>query len=110
MAKKKSAFNMSEVIREILTANPQATSKEVYDAVAAKFPKAKINESSFTVAFYTSRKKLGSSAPRKSGRKKTARSTGDLSTLQSAAKFLSEVGGAESALQAIKQVQALQVK
>ena len=34
----------------------------------------------------------------------------DLARLQAAARFLSEVGGAEAALEAIKQVQAVQVK
>ncbi len=119
MAKKKSKateFNMSEAIRGILTENPKLTSGEVYDAIVAKHPTARINESSFSVAFYASRKKLGIGSSRRGKKavKKTAkaavRKTVDLAMMQAAAKFLSEVGGADAALQAIKQVQAVQVK
>ncbi len=118
MAKKKphAEFNMSEAIREILTANPKLTSKEVIDAIVAKYPKAKINEASFTVAYYTSRKKLGiaTSGRGKKVSKRTAkpaaRQTVDLATLQAAARFLNDVGGADAALEAIKQVQAVQLK
>ena len=119
MAKKKSKaadFNMSEAIREILTENPKLGSTDVYNAVLAKHPTAKINDSSFSVAFYTSRKKLGIGSSRRGKKvgKKTAkpavRKTVDLAMMQAAAKFLSEVGGADAAVAAIKQVQAVQVK
>ena len=119
MAKKKSKaaeFNMSETIREIVTENPKLTCKEASAAVLAKHPTAKINDSSFMVAFYTARKKLGigSSGRGKKAVKKTVkpavRQAVDLAMLQAAAKFLSEVGGAEAALEAIKQVQAVQVR
>jgi len=118
MAKKALAaeFNMSEAIREILTANPKLSSKEVTDAIMEKHPTAKLNKNSFSVAYYTGRKKLGISS---SGRRRNttkaksvsvARSTVDLAMMQTTAKFLSQVGGAEAALEAIKQVQAVQVK
>ena len=119
MAKKKAKaaeFKMSEAIREILTKNPKISCKEASAAVLAMHPTAKINDSSFMVAFYTSRKKLGigSSGRGKKAVKKAAkpavRKTVDLAMMQAAAKFLSEVGGAEAALAAIKQVQAVQVK
>ena len=119
MAKKKpkpADFNMSEAIREILAANPKLTCKEASAAVLEKHPTAKINDSSFMVAFYTARKKLGvgSSGRGKKAVKKTAKPAGrqtiDFAMLQSAAKFLSEVGGADAALEAIKRVQAVQVK
>ena len=123
MAKKKpkaADFNMSEAIREILTENPKLGSTDVYNAILAKHPSAKINDSSFSVAFYTSRKKLGigssgrgKKAVKKAVKKvatKAARKTVDLAMMQAAAKFLSEVGGADAALEAIKQVQAVQVK
>lgn len=118
MAKKTAAadFNMSETIREILTADPKLGSKEVAEAIAAKNPKAKINKNSYAVAFYTIRKKLGIGG-RKRGRRVSVRNTKtnashkfNLSTLQAAAKFLGEIGGADAALAAIKQVQAIQVK
>ena len=34
----------------------------------------------------------------------------DIAKMRSAAKFLSEIGGADAALEAIKQIQAVQVK
>ena len=129
MAKKSAAaeFNMSEAIREILSGNPSASSKEVAAAINAKHPSAKINTKSFGVAFYTIRKKLGVGPSKKRRGKRFARkasraeaatttpaSTGrptvDIAMLQTTAKFLSQVGGAEAALEAIKFVQAAQVK
>ena len=119
MAKKKSnsEFKMSEAIRQILGENSNLSCKEASAAVMAKHPGAKINENSFTVAFYTARKKLGIGSSGR-GKKKaskravksTVRKTVDLGMLQAAAKFLSEVGSADAALEAIKQVQAVQVK
>ncbi len=118
MAKKSSTpeFNMSEVIREILTASPKLSSKEVSDAILAKYPGAKINKNSFSVAFYTGRKKLGISSSGRGRKVSLRKSTSgsrpslNLAMLQTTAKFLSEIGGAEAAFEAIKQVQAVQVK
>ena len=119
MAKKASnvEFNMSETIRDILTENPKLGPKEVTDAILSKHPGVKINKNSFSVAFYTGRKKLGIKSASGRGRKVGVRKTFsgdtpkvDLARLQAAARFLSEVGGAEAALEAIKQVQAVQVK
>ena len=117
MAKKSPApeFNMSESIREILTENPKLSAQEATDAILAKHPGAKINKGSFSVAFYTGRKKLGIGSSKR-GRKvgvrnsvSAGRPTVNLDMLRSAAKFLGEVGGAEAAIEAIKQVQAVQV-
>ena len=117
MAKKAAAeFNMSETIRDLLTENPKLSAQEAIDAILAKYPKAKINKNSFSVGFYTNRKKLGIGSSRrgkKAGVRKSVsagRPTVNLAMLQKAAKFLGEVGGAEAALEAIKQVQAVQVK
>ena len=92
----------------------------------AKYPTAKINKNSFGVAFYTIRRKLGAGPSKRRGRRfarkvarvgagttkptSTGRPTVDISMLQTTAKFLSQVGGAEAALEAIKFVQAAQVK
>ena len=109
-------FNMSETIRELLTANPKLSSQEVTEAILAKYPGTKINKNSFSVAYYTGRKKLGirlSGRGRKAGAgrpRPVTRPTVDLAMLQATARFLSEVGGAEAAIEAIKQVQAVQVK
>ena len=119
MAKKKAAsdFNMSEAIREILTENPKLGSQEVIDVITAKYPKEQINKNSFSVAFYTGRKKLGIGSPRgkKAGmrvgiRKVTSTPTIDMMALQSAAKFLRELGSADAAIEAIKQVQTMQLR
>jgi hypothetical protein len=118
MAKKKptAEFNMSETIRELLTENPNLTARETTEAILEKHPTAKINKNSFSVAFYTGRKKLGIGSSRR-GRKvgvrklmSGTRPTVDLAKLQTAVRFIRDVGGAEAALEAIKQVQAIQVK
>ena len=68
----------------------------------------KINENSFSVAFYSARKKLGIASGNGRGGKRVvkkrlpsapaARPTVDLATLQAAAKFLDEVGNADVAI------------
>src|SRR5262249_29827542 len=100
----------------VLTDNPKASSKETLEAIKAKHPGAKINEKSFGVAFYMARKKLGIGSKgrgRKVARKKLpATVTGsplDISTLQAAAKFLTSAGSADAAIEAIRQVQTLQL-
>ena len=124
MAKKKSArgFNMAAEIRSLLRQNRSLSGQDLYKALKKKFPRQKINESSCGVAFSGARKKLGISQ-RKSGKKrKAAKKTvrrmkpaaaaqaADMATLQAAAKFVSEVGGAEKAIAAIRQVRALQIQ
>lgn len=119
MAKKQadSEFNMSEAIRDVLKDNPNIGSKEAMEAIEAKYPSAKINKNSFSVAFYTGRKKLGIKSSGRGRRVSKRKSLGsashptiDLAMLQTTARFLSEVGGAEAAIAAIKQVQAVQVR
>jgi hypothetical protein len=109
-----SEFNMSETIREILTENPKSSAQEAIDVILAKNPKAKINKNSFNVAFYTGRKKLGigsSKRGRRVGvRKSVAGPKVNLEMLRSAARFIGDVGGADAALEAIKQVQAVQLR
>lgn len=121
MAKKAAAvdFNMSQAIRDVLTENPKVSSQEAVDAILAKHPNAKINKNSFSVAFYTGRQKLGISVSGRRGRRPgrgrvagshVARHAVDLDTLQAAAKFLNAAGSFDSAMEAIKQVQAVQLK
>jgi hypothetical protein len=123
MAKKRSAsgFNMAAEIRGLLTQNRDLSGKEVYAALKKKFPKEGINESSCGVAFSGARKKLGISAKR-GKKRKTAKTTVrkmkptaaaqavDLTALQAAAKFVSEVGDAEKAIAAIRQLRSLQIQ
>lgn len=121
MAKKKRSrkgdFNMAAEVRNILTDNPELVGKEALAELKKKFPRRSINENSFGVAFSGARRELGISKPRKVRRRKPAakrsRRAGtaavDLTTLQSARKYLSEVGDVDSAIAAIKQVQTLQL-
>ena len=126
MAKKKAASKepaMAEQIRDLLTATPTLSLKETLEIIKAKSPEP-VNEKSFGVAFYNARNKLGIKSPgsKKVVRKKVpsssaaaparaASSAGSKwSILQAAARFLSEAGSADAAIEAIKQVQSLQVK
>ena len=121
MAKKKSAtseFNMSETVREALGLHPKASAREVQDYVEAKHPGAKINKGSFSVAFYTTRKKLGIGGKSKRAKRVGIRQTKsvvkassvNMAALQQAAKFLREVGSAEQAIEAIRAVEKVQIK
>ena len=131
MAKKRSRggdFNMSEELRKIIRENRRITFLEAHALLQQKFPGENINENSASVAFYNARRKVGVKQPvgkkattkkrstgRKKGTKRTVRrkrptaQTLDISTLQAAAKFVSDVGDAEKAMAAIKQVQSLQI-
>ena len=124
MAKKKSSggFNMAAEVRNLLTEDRTLSGRQVYDALKKKFPKESINESSCGVAFSAARKKLGISKGR--GKKKARKSNGavaatkkstasqklDLTTLQLATKFVSEVGDTEKAITAIRQLRSLQIQ
>jgi hypothetical protein len=122
MAKKKtvrrSDFNLSAEVREIVRKNRKFTGKDALKALKAKFPKQSINENSFGVAYSGARKQLGLIKGRKVRRRKpAARSTSkkalsqsvDMSALQAARKYLAEVGDADAAIAAIKQLQSLQI-
>jgi hypothetical protein len=122
MAKKKTTrrgdFNLSAEVRQVLSENPESTGKEALAALKKKFPKQAINENSFGVAYSTGRKKLGISKSRKVRRRKPAaarRSRAssapvDIQTLQAARRFLAEIGDADVAINAIKQLQSLQIR
>lgn len=121
MAKKKAAgdFNMTGEIRNLLRANSTLTGREVHDTLVKNFPKQRINEASCHVAFSKTRQLLGISqglrkkmAKKKVVRKKrpsVATTTVDLATLQAAAKFVAQIGSAETAIAAIKQLQTVQI-
>ncbi|MCC7423323.1 MAG: hypothetical protein IT428_23855 [Planctomycetaceae bacterium] len=124
MAKKKSSdsINMAEEIRAVLTENPSFSGREVMEALTAKHPGLKINKASAGVAFSNARKKLGivkGTTKRRGGarvvRKRVPTSTTgrrpalDIATLQAAVKFVSQIGNAETAIEAVRQVVALQI-
>jgi hypothetical protein len=121
----KSEFNMSQVIRNLLKDNPKIGGNEAAAAIQAQYPSLNLNKNSFSVAFYTTRQKMGLKLAKRGKRMTTRKSSAapkspvtpqravgsvDLALLQATAKFLSDVGGADAALEAIKHVQAIQVK
>ena len=120
MAKKaRSDFNMAEEIRNLLRENRNLTGSEVLAAIKKGSPGRKLNKNSFGVAFYSARKKMGikSGKRRKGGAKRTvvkkrpaAVAAVNMDALQAAAKFVSQVGDADKAIAAVKQVGLLQIK
>ena len=123
MAKKRAfgSFNMSKEIRKLLRAKRSMMGREVYDTLVKNFPKQKINESSCLVAFSASRMQMGlkkravkkkSVAGKVVKRRKpsTAVTAVDLNALQAAAKFVAQVGDANTAVAAIRQLQSVQIR
>ena len=120
MAKKKTSdFNMAEEIRNLLRGNRSLTGSEVLAAIRKASPGRKLNKNSFGVAFYSARKKMGikSDKRRKSGVKRTvvkkrpaAVAAVNMDALQAAAKFVSEIGDADRAIAAVRQIRSLQIK
>lgn len=113
MAKKKSSgssFVMSQEILDILTNDPSLKGKEVIEVLQERFPKEEINESSASVAYSIARKKLGlTKSVSKSG---TSGSLGavDYSALKAARDFVTAVGTTSAAMEALKQLEELQIE
>lgn len=124
MAKKKAVrgeFNMSAEIRNLLQGNPSLSSRQVFEALKEQFPDQEINRNSCNVAFSHARRKLGI----KKGAKRAVRrrrpgaapvavaalagGSLNLDLLQAARALLTKAGSAEAAVQAIKQLQSLQI-
>ena len=122
MAKKRASggFNMAEEIRKLLRAKRTITGREVYNALVENFPNQKIKEGSCLNAFSKTRMRMGlkKRAMKKSvagkivkRRKPSAAVTAvDLNALQVAAKFVAQVGSADTAIAAIKQLQSVQIR
>lgn len=119
MAKKKAArseFNMAAEIRALLGQSPSLTAREVYEALQKKFPNETVNKSSSDVSYYTFRRKLGIGRSRrkvrrlKPGSRASRPSRVNLEALLAARKFITEVGGEETAIAAIRQVASLQIR
>ncbi len=119
-------FNMSEAIRDYLAKNKRASSAEVQQHIKENHPGHVINKNSFSVAFYTTRKKLGIAGGR--GKKKRAAvvrdvtirtsvqphtSTGALQItremMKAAAELLRVCGDVNAALLAVRDVHSFQV-
>ena len=123
MAKKKTNndFNMSDEIRKLLRSKRTLMGREVYDTLVKNFPNQKINKNSCLVAFSKSRMQMGLTkkvVKKKSVAKKTVKrqkptatvTAVDLNALQAAAKFVAQIGSAEKAIAAIKQLQSVQIR
>lgn len=130
MAKRaaKGGVVISQEIMELVKANNAIRGSEVMTALREKFPKVKFNNASCQVAFANARKKLGlsktvarkpigTSGPvfRKAGRPPAAATAApvvaiDLTALQAAKALLQHCqGNADAAVQALKQIAALQM-
>ncbi len=119
MAKKKTTagdFNMALEIRKLLRGNRTLKAGEVYKALVDQFPKESINKTSCANSLSSARKQLGISRGTKKKvvkRKKpsaAAPTAVDIATLQAAAKLVSEVRNADKAIEAIRQLQTLQIR
>ena len=126
MAGKKSAgeFNMAAEIRKLLRQSRSLSAREAMEALKMNFPGQTINSNSYGVAYYGARKALGIKSKRRRSKKKTEGTSklvrkrvpaktvqaADLNALQAAAKYVSEVGDASKAIEAIRQLHALQIR
>ncbi len=113
MKKSQSQFNMSALIREVLTGTPQMSSAQMIEEIQRRHPGVKINKNSFSVAFYTARQRLGRGrrrANRHVSARRAASGKCDLNVMRSAADFLRNAGGYDKGLEALKMVQAVQLK
>lgn len=120
MAKKKASraeFNMAAEIRALLSKDPSLTGRQVVEGLNAKFPGKRINENSCSVAYSTARRQLGIVSSRKKtvrrrkpGRNGQVAPSMNLTALQAARKLIAEVGNADVAMAAIRQVESLQIR
>jgi len=118
MAKKKSrrrSFNMSAAVRDVLSADPSLSAKEVEAEVKKQHPGQKINSNSLSVAFSSARKKLGITKGKKRSVKRRkpyargrANGTVDMAALQAARKYVAEVGDVDAAPEAVRQLRTVQ--
>jgi len=123
MAKKKTSGNfvMSQAILELLQEDSTLSGKEVCEELKKRYPGEKINENSALVAFSNARQKLGlrksrsksvrraKPATRGVGRPPKSAGSVDLNALQAARNFVAEVGDADKAIAAVRELSTLQL-
>lgn len=111
--RRKNGINMAAEIRDILAANPQARGADVREALHRKFPRAKFSPGSVNVAFSQARKRAGiAPGPRQPPGRTNVRANGsrlNLGTLTAARDFVREAGDSETAIEAVKQLESLQL-
>lgn len=121
---------ISAELRNMIRENRSITFPEAFAALKEKFG-GNINENSCSSSFYLARQQVGVTGRQPAARKRAAKKTAarrrrgnkrtvrkrrpaaqsiDIDRLQSAVKFIAEVGDADRAIAAIKQVKALQVR
>lgn len=115
---KKSDFNLSAEVRELVEANNSITGPEVYATLSKKHKGKKINQGSCGVAFAMARKKLGltrKKAKKISGKsisrtvRKPSTDTVSLAALRSARELLAKTeGDVDAAVAVVKEVKAIQ--
>jgi hypothetical protein len=107
--KKRKGKSLSQHIRDFLGENPNATPNEIVDGLGKQG--VKVTTGLASNVKYTS----GLGGKKRRGRKKMVRrkrpgaQVADLSALQSAAKFVQQVGDIDTAITAVQQVKELQV-
>lgn len=114
-------MSMTKAVERYVANHPQANLATAYEAVSSAMPIGSKN--SFSVCFYTVRKKLGLTAGRKPRREISRRSVTrsgravtttvsvqnmNLDTISKAANFIRELGGFEAAVAAVNAVNSLQ--
>ncbi|TWT29156.1 hypothetical protein KOR42_55570 [Thalassoglobus neptunius] len=126
MAKKKAsqgAFVMSAEMRKVVSENPEIKGKDAIALLKKRFPGEKINENSANVAFSNARKAIGVSgktsapaasstptrrpAPAKTQAPKAQ--TGNFNVLEAAKELVEAAGDSQTAIEALKQLDKLQV-
>jgi hypothetical protein len=114
MAKKKAGGqSLSQHIRDYLASNPDSTPNQI--VAGLKEQGIKVSTGLASNVKYTSGPG-GRKRGRRKGAKRTVRrrrpgaQTMDISVLKAAAKYVEQVGDVDMALEAVKQVQALQVR
>lgn len=124
-------FNTAEELRSILTENPSLDQPGIVKELRRRHPRCRINENSLSATLSQQRKRLGVTAPKFADGKPSSSTysltvqvppgewTADavdrfngpvnLDILKGAARLIREIGDAETASEAIRQVQQLQV-
>lgn len=99
MAKKSSSWNMSQAVRDHLAANPNATAKETLEALLIENPK--LNKGSFSVAYYTLRRKTNKKRVVGKSSGGTGMTLEEIDAIRIAQKLVNSVGVAD-AIQLVK--------
>ncbi len=107
MAKKKSGVSKSQSIHDHLQANPSDMPKQIIAALAKQG--IKVSNGLVAKVKYTKKTTGKKKGAKRTVKRKLPVASVDLLALQAAAKFVAQVGDADTAIAAVKQVQSLQI-